>query len=80
MVMIAYNMISLFRQAVLKQDTQQYLSTLRFQCFALGSWITKRGRKKVLKLSVAPKRRAWVDGLFSELVHLQAPFPLKSRS
>jgi hypothetical protein len=77
-VLIAYNLVSLFRQAILKQDTQQHLSTLRFKCFALGSWITKRGRKKVLKLSVVPRRRAWLDGLFSRLVYLSDPFPIKT--
>jgi len=77
-VLIAYNLLSLFRQAVLKQKIQPALSTIRFKCFALGSWIVKQGRKEVLKLSVALKRRAWLDGLFSRLVDLAAPFPLKT--
>ncbi|MBU1656820.1 MAG: transposase [Candidatus Omnitrophica bacterium] len=80
MVLIAYNLLSLFRQVILKKPIQQHLSTIRFKCFALGSWITKRGRKEVLKLSVVPKRRIWLDGLFSNLVHLATPFPLKGAS
>lgn len=78
MVLIAYNLLSLFRQVILKQPAQQHLSSIRFKCFALGSWITKKGRKEILKLSVVPKRRIWLDGLFSNLVHLAAPFPLKT--
>ena len=78
MVLIAYNLLSLFRQAILKQDIQQHLSTIRFKCFALGSWIAESGRKKVLKLSVVPTRRAWLDGLFSKLVYLSEPFRLKN--
>jgi hypothetical protein len=74
MVMIAYNLVSLFRQAVLNEKVQAKLSTIRFKCFALGSWIVKRGRKKILKLSVVPKRRAWLDGLFSRLSGLSPPF------
>lgn len=80
MVLIAYNLLSLFRQVILKEPIQQHLSTIRFKCFALGSWITKKGRKEVLKLSVVPKRRIWLDGLFSNLVHLAAPFPLEAES
>jgi hypothetical protein len=78
MVLIAYNLLSLFRQIVLKQKIQPALSTIRFKCFALGSWIVKQGRKEVLKLSVTLKRRAWLDGLFSRLVDLTAPFPIKT--
>jgi hypothetical protein len=34
MVMIAYNLISLFRQLVLKEKQQSALTTIRFKCFA----------------------------------------------
>jgi hypothetical protein len=77
MVLVAYNLLSLFRQGVLKQRIQQTLSTIRFKCFALGGWIVKNGRKKALKLSVAMQRRVWLDGLFSKLVDFSAPFPIK---
>lgn len=77
MVLIAYNLLSLFRQAILQQKIQPTLTTIRFKCFALGSWIVKRGRQKVLKLSVVTQRRAWLDGLFSRLVGLSPPFPVK---
>ncbi len=77
MVLIAYNLMSLFRQGILKEKVQQTLSTLRFKCFALGSWIVKKGRNKVLKLSVNNKRRAWFDGLFSKLIDLNDPFLVK---
>lgn len=78
MVMIAYNLMSLFRQVILKEKAQQTLSTLRFKCFALGSWIVKNGRNKVLKLSVNAKRRPWFDGLFSKLIDLSDPFLVKT--
>ncbi|MFV1977216.1 MAG: IS1380 family transposase, partial [Candidatus Scalindua sp.] len=45
--------IALFRHLVLQTKTQHTLSVLRFKCFAIGSWIVKNGRKKILKLSVA---------------------------
>lgn len=76
MVLVAYNLLSLFRQAVLQQKIQPTLATIRFKCFALGSWIIKDGRNKVLKLSVVAKRRDWLDGLFSRLTDLAPPFPV----
>jgi hypothetical protein len=33
-IMVAYNLISLFRHVVLKQKNQSTLSSLRFKCFA----------------------------------------------
>jgi hypothetical protein len=77
MVMIAYNLVSLFRQTVLNDEIQAKLSTIRFKCFAIGSWITKGGRKKVLKLSVVPRRRPWLDGLFSRAQGLSPPMLAK---
>lgn len=80
MVLIGYNLISLFRQAILKERIQQTLSTIRFKCFALGSWVVKKGRQNILKLSVGLKRRDWMDGLFGKLVDLSPPFDLNLNS
>ena len=63
-IMIGYNLMSLFRQAVLQTKTQATLSTLRFKCFALGSWISKHAGKTTLKVSVIGEKRKWIDGLF----------------
>ncbi len=63
-IMIAYNLMSLFRQMVLKSKTQATLSTLRFKCFALGSWISKHAGKTTLNISAIGEKRKWLDGLF----------------
>jgi len=63
-IMIAYNLMSLFRQLVLKTKTQATLSTLRFKCFALGSWISKHAGKTTLNISAIGEKRKWLDGLF----------------
>jgi len=63
-IMVAYNLISLFRQIVLKTKNQLTLSTLRFKCFALGAWITNHAQKRILKIALARQKRAWLDGLF----------------
>ncbi len=66
-VMVAYNLVSLFRQAVLGLKIQPRLQTIRFQCFAIGSWIGRKYRQKVLKVSLAQKRRPWFEGLFTKI-------------
>lgn len=75
-VMLAYNIISLFRQAILGTKIQHKLQTLRFKCFAIGSWVGRKYRKKVLKLSLPQERRAWFDGLFSKIVEFGPPFDI----
>jgi hypothetical protein len=63
-IMVAYNLMSLFRQIVLKSKSQATLSTLRFKCFALGSWISKHAGKTTLNISAIGEKRKWLDGLF----------------
>ena len=63
-IMIAYNLMSLFRQIVLQTKSQSTLSTLRFKCFALGSWISKHAGKTTLNISAIGEKRRWLDGLF----------------
>jgi IS4 transposase len=63
-IMIGYNLMSLFRQIVLQTKTQATLSTLRFKCFALGSWISKHAGKTTLNISAIGEKQKWLDGLF----------------
>ncbi len=73
-IMIAYHLLSLFRYIVLQTQRQQTLSTLRFKCFASGSWISTHSGKKVLKLSVSGAKRQWIDDLFSKVTSFESPF------
>ena len=66
-VMVAYNLISLFRQAVLGLKIQPRLASIRFKCFAIGSWLGKKYRKTILKVSLAHQRRPWFVGLFTKI-------------
>ena len=77
MVCFSYNLMALFRQVILKADSVPMLSTLRLKCFAIGSYLRTKGREKILMLSVKMERRAWMDGLFSELATFTQPFPLR---
>jgi hypothetical protein len=73
-VMTAYNLLSLFRQVVLQTKSQQTLSTIRVHCFAIGGWVANHAHKSVLKMSVALKKRKWLDGLFSQINLIQSPY------
>lgn len=72
--MLAYNLISLFRQIVLKTKSQFTLSTLRFKCFALGARITNHASHYTLKIALARQKRAWLDGLFDMARNVKPPF------
>ncbi len=70
--LLAYNLMSLFRQAVLKasalrsdgQDIQHTLKTLRYKLFAQAGYTTTDGRKDILKLAIAMRQRQWMEGLW----------------
>lgn len=72
--MVAYNLMSLFKIMVVKSKSFPALSTLKFQCIAIGGYIVRRSRKSVLKLAVQEKRRGFMDKLFCNLSDVRAPF------
>jgi len=61
--MMAYTIISLFRQVVLGQKVHQQMKTLQYNVFAIGGYIVKNGTQRILKLSLAMKRSEWFTGL-----------------
>jgi hypothetical protein len=72
--MVAYNLMSLFKLMVVKSKSFPMLSTLKFQCIAIGGYIITRARKRVLKLAVKEKRRGFLDKLFLNLSGTAPPF------
>ncbi|MCS6824938.1 MAG: IS1380 family transposase [Cytophagaceae bacterium] len=78
MVMVAYNLVALYRLFSKQNTNYQRLTTLRFNCFAVGSWLIKRGHKKILKMSVPLKRRQWFDGLFANIKRSEWPLSLQT--
>lgn len=69
-IMIAYNLISLFRHFALNEHNKAMHSTLKSYCFALGAWTAKHANRKVLKIALPTKRRQWMDGIFSKIENL----------
>jgi hypothetical protein len=64
--MLAYNLMSLFRQAVLRTKSQHTLATMHGKVFAIGAyWDRKSGPQNHLLLCVPRKKRAWFSGLWT---------------
>jgi hypothetical protein len=79
-VILAYNLMSVFRQALLQAPKAVRLSTMRFQCFALGSWVGREGRSRVIRISLARERRPWFTGLFERIEGLGPPWPVSVKA
>lgn len=65
-VMLAYNLMNLFRIFIVNTETQHRLSTLRFKSFAIGAYLIKDGRDIILKLALPIKRREWFKGIWNK--------------
>jgi hypothetical protein len=63
-VMIAYNLMSIFKLFVLQEKTQKTLSTLRYRVFSVGAYFEKVGDTLKLKIALTKKRRKWFAGLW----------------
>lgn len=63
--MLAYNLMSMFRQTVMRTHVQHTLSTLHGMVLAVGgAWKNSSGKNHLL-LSVPRKKRAWFCGLWA---------------
>ena len=66
MTMPAYNLMSLFRQAVMRSEVHHTLATLHHKVFAIGALWDPGVDKNVLRLAVARRRRKWFEGLWAQ--------------
>ncbi|UKJ07859.1 IS1380 family transposase [Solitalea lacus] len=73
-IMVAYNLISLFRHFALNEHNKATHQTLKSYCFALGAWTATHANRKVLKISLPLKKRQWMDGLFAKIDLLDGKF------
>ena len=74
LIMVAYNLMSLFRHFALNHHNRATLKTLKSYCFALGAWKVNHANKTVLKISLPTKKRAWMNGIFEQISNLSPPF------
>jgi hypothetical protein len=70
---MAFNLMSLFRQTLLKTRPRHTLKTLRYKLFGTAGYITHEGRKHILKLALAMKRRTWMTGLWEQSSNFNLP-------
>ncbi len=73
-VLLAYNVMTIFKQAIMQPRVNHRLSTIKFQCLAIGSYLVASGRKKILKLSAEGKRRHFLSHIFDNVEHLTPPY------
>ena len=68
--MLAYNLMSLFRQSIMRTSVQPTMATLRHQVFAAPAWCgDKNGpRADQYPLAMPRQRRAWFSGLWSAAI------------
>ncbi len=76
--MVAHNLMSLFKLQILNHKHHPVLSTMRFQCIAIGSYLVTSGHKTVIKLSAKDKRKQFLEGLFQKLDNLSPPFQISN--
>lgn len=69
--MLAYNLMSVFRQGVMRQKVHHTLATLHHQVLAVGAYWEGDSKKDsqvskpTLRLAVTRKRRLWFEGLWA---------------
>ena len=73
-IMVAYNLMSLFRHFALNHHKRATLKTLKLYCFALGAWTVNHANQKVLKIALPAKRRPWMNGIFEQIKNTSPPF------
>jgi len=77
-VMIAYNLMSLFRMFIIQEKSQKTLSTLRFRAFAIGAYFENCNGKLILKIALNKKRRVWFKGLWNSSEAFDFPFQISN--
>jgi hypothetical protein len=82
MAMIAYNLMSLFRQVAMRAsvkrngvevELQNTLRTLRYKLFAKAGYTGKEGRTAVLKLALPMRHREWFEGIWNRAKTFDLP-------
>ena len=73
-IMIAFNLMSLFKQVIIKDKVRPMLKTIRYSCLGIGSYIIKNGRDRILKMSLNIKRRSWITKLWENAADIDSPF------
>lgn len=66
-IIVAFNLMSIFKLANMTSEIHHRLSTLKIQCIPIGSYLKTRGRKLKMKLLSEGKQRPFLEHLFENL-------------
>ena len=77
-IMLAYNLLALFRHVALNDHHGATLKTLRSYCFALGAWSVSHANRRVLMISLPRQKRPWMDAIFANISNADPPFALSN--
>ena len=69
-VCVAYNLMSLYKIALINTKHDPTLATLKFQCIAIASYLVRHSRKTTLVMSVSDRRRSFFDSLFQKIENI----------
>lgn len=72
-VLVAYNLMSNIRNTIVVSKVKHTLSTLRYNCIAIGAYLVTSGRQKKLMLAVNGKKRDYIDSLFHKISSFHPP-------
>ncbi len=80
-VCTAYNLMSLYKIALINTKHSPTLATLKFQCIAIASYLVRHSRKTTLVMSVNDRRRAFFEELFQRIDNItpKSRFLLKKK-
>jgi len=73
-IMVAFNIMTIFKQAIMLSSKNHRLSTIKFQCIAIGSYLVSSARKIKMKLAASGKRRHFLEHLFENLEVIRPPY------
>jgi Transposase DDE domain group 1 len=77
-VTIAYNIMSYFRNTIEVSNVKPTLSTLKYQCIAVGAYLTSSGRTKRLMLAAQSKKRSKLEDIFQKISDITPKFQLST--
>jgi hypothetical protein len=69
-VCATYNLMSLYKIALINSKHDPTLATLKFKCIAIAAYLVRHGRKKTLVMSANDYKRAFFDDLFQKIENI----------
>lgn len=69
-VCATYNMMSLYKIALINSKHDPTLATLKIKCIAIAAYLVRHGRKTSLVMSANDYRRAFFDDLFQKIENI----------